>query len=102
MITVRKPIPTIITSAATRRPVSLVGTRSPYPTVVTVWMAHHSPAPMLGKFVGSVSVISSPPMIVTDTVTVATIPAARYAVRRLRARSFAARAWTRGGPPALP
>ena len=30
VITVRKPIPTIITSAATNRPDSLVGSRSPY------------------------------------------------------------------------
>jgi hypothetical protein len=57
--------------------------------------------PDVREVVGSVSRISSPPMIVTDTVTVAMIPAARYAVRRLRARSFAARAWARGGSAAL-
>jgi hypothetical protein len=43
---VRKPIPNSMTSAATNRPATVVGTWSPYPTVVVVWTAHQSPDPI--------------------------------------------------------
>src|SRR6185503_3970140 len=45
VITVRKPIPRSMTSAARSCPETFVGTLSPYPTVVTVWTAHQSPDP---------------------------------------------------------
>ena len=44
-MTVREPIPTSITSAATSRPATFAGTWSSYPTVVTVCTAHQSPDP---------------------------------------------------------
>ena len=46
--TVRKPIPKNITSTARNRPPTVVGTLSPYPTVVVVWTAHQSPSPSDG------------------------------------------------------
>jgi len=49
VITVRKPIPSNITSAARSCPETFDGTLSPYPTVVTVWTAHHRPDPRVGK-----------------------------------------------------
>jgi hypothetical protein len=49
MITVRKAMPLIITNAPITRPVPLLGTTSPYPTVVTVCRAHHSPSPRLPR-----------------------------------------------------
>ena len=73
-MTVRKPIPTSITSAATSFPATLVGTWSPYPTVVTVWTAHQSPDPIDGKFLRSATVISipAPTVIAVDTVAITT------------------------------
>jgi hypothetical protein len=43
VMTVRNPIPKSMTSTAMSRPGSVIGTLSPYPTVVTVWAAHQSP-----------------------------------------------------------
>jgi len=44
---------TVIKIAATTLPPVLPGTASPYPTVVTVWIAHHIPSQMLSKVPGS-------------------------------------------------
>jgi hypothetical protein len=46
----------------------LVGTTSPYPTVVTVCKAHHMPSPTLSKSCGSMRVISEPPSRTLSTV----------------------------------
>src|SRR4051794_9399134 len=74
VMTVRKPIPTSITSAATSLPASVAGTWSPYPTVVTVWTAHQSPDPIDGKLSRSATVISipAPTVITVDTVAITT------------------------------
>jgi hypothetical protein len=53
-------MPVIITTEATSRPKALVGTRSPYPIVVTVCTAHHRPWPMSEKFLWSAKRISTP------------------------------------------
>src|SRR5450759_1792018 len=46
------PRPQIITSAATSRPSVVIGTTSPYPTVVRVAIAHHKAAGTLPKVAG--------------------------------------------------
>src|SRR5712672_2379544 len=46
------PRPQIITTAATSRPSGVIGTTSPYPTVVKVAIAHHKAAGTLPKLAG--------------------------------------------------
>src|SRR5229473_800827 len=46
------PSPQIITNAATTRPSGVIGTTSPYPTVVKVAIAHHKAAGTLPKVAG--------------------------------------------------
>ena len=46
------PSPQIITKAATSRPSGVIGTTSPYPTVVKVTTAHHNAAGTLPKVAG--------------------------------------------------
>ncbi len=46
------PRPQIITTAATTRPSGVIGTTSPYPTVVKVAIAHHKAAGTLPKVAG--------------------------------------------------
>ncbi len=46
------PRPQIMTSAATSRPSGVIGTTSPYPTVVKVAIAHHKAAGTLPKVAG--------------------------------------------------
>ena len=48
-----------INAAATMRPGGVVGTMSPYPTVVTVITAHQSASPIVGKSCGSTSRINT-------------------------------------------
>ena len=43
--TARNPTPTTMTTEPIRRPSLLVGTKSPYPTVVTVCSAHQTETP---------------------------------------------------------
>jgi hypothetical protein len=45
VITPTRDIPTNISNTAKNRPSVVVGYLSPYPTVVTVVIAHHSPSP---------------------------------------------------------
>ena len=61
-------MPLIITTAPITRLVPLLGTTSPYPTVVTVCSAHHSPSPRLSKSFLSVSHATRPPANVTSRV----------------------------------
>ena len=68
VITVRNAMPLIITNAPITRPVPLLGTTSPYPTVVTVCSDHHSPSPRLLKSLRSASQAIRPPAKVTNTV----------------------------------
>ncbi len=96
MITVRKPMPVIITTVPTSRPSVLVGTRSPYPTVVTVCTAHHRPWPMSEKFLWSAKRITVPPSSVMATVASPMMRAARPAVSGLRSMNFQARGCTGG------
>ena len=57
---------------------TFVGTLSPYPTVVTVWTAHHSPDPRDGKLWWSTTVMRSPAATVIDVDAIAmTMPAPR-------------------------
>ena len=77
-------MPLTITKAPITRPVPLLGTTSPYPTVVIVCGDHHNPAPRLWKSFRSVSHATRPPAKVTSTVTLAMITAARRAVSGLR------------------
>ena len=88
VMTVRKPIPKSMTSTATSRPARVVGTVSPYPTVVTVCAAHQSPNPTDGKFSWSRTVITMPaPTVITvDTVAI-TMAAPRGVVARANALS---------------
>ena len=74
VMTVRKPIPNSITTAATSRPAADSGTLSPYPTVVVVWTAHQSPDPIDGYLSWSVTVIAKPAAMVTriDAVAITT------------------------------
>ncbi len=88
VMTVRKPIPTNMTSAATSRPATVAGTWSPYPTVVTVWTDHQSPDPTDGKLSWSATVIRipAPTVIEVDTVAI-TRTAPRGRVARASTRS---------------
>src|SRR6185436_12318345 len=83
VMTVRKPIPRSMTSAARSCPATVVGTWSPYPTVVTVWTPHQSPDPSDGKLSPSTTVIRRPAATVIEVDTVAiTTPAPRGVVAR--------------------
>jgi hypothetical protein len=85
VMTVRKPIPSSMTSAARSCPETVVGTSSPYPTVVTVWTAHQSPDPRDGKLARSTTVMRRPAATVIKVDTVAmTTPAPRGVVARAR------------------
>ena len=82
-MTVRKPIPSSITSAARSCPETFVGTVSPYPTVVTVWTAHHRPDPMDGKFSPSITVMRIPaPSVIAVVAEAISPPAPRGVVAR--------------------
>ena len=88
VITVRKPIPNSITSVARSRPAAVVGTWSPYPTVVVVWTAHQSPDPIEGNSSWSTTVMRTPVAAVIATVATAiTTAAPRGVVARASAWS---------------
>ena len=55
-------------TAPTTRPMGFSGVTSPYPTVVTVCNAHHSPVPKSGNSSRSSTVINAPPTITLTTV----------------------------------
>ena len=50
MTTPSRLMPPIMSRTAITRPVPVVGTRSPYPTVVTVVIDHHTASPKLAIF----------------------------------------------------
>ena len=80
----RAAIPTSISAAPTMRPVAVAGTRSPYPTVVIVVIAHQSPSPTWPNRSGSSLEISQPASSTALPVTAATRPNAWTSVNFLR------------------
>ena len=84
VITVRNAMPLIITNAPITRPVPLLGTTSPYPTVVIVCSDHHNATPRVSKSLRSVSHARRPPASVTIAVKLEMITAARRGVSGLR------------------
>src|SRR5512132_3565626 len=77
-----------ITNTAMSRPARLVGTLSPYPTVVTVWAAHQSPVPIDGYVSCSTTVTRRPAaMVITVEAEAITMAAPRGVVARSTALS---------------
>lgn len=77
-------MPVNIRAIPTIRPAPLRGTTSPYPTVVTVVHAHHSPSQIVGNRSGSVTVTATAEIAITTTVMPATT---RNALRETSAYS---------------
>src|SRR5215204_4635764 len=88
VITVRNAIASTIITAPTIRPSGVVGVTSPYPTVVTVWSAHHMPTNMFEKSLGSSRRMRIPPATTVTRVAVTiTLIAPRTETGFLRERS---------------
>jgi hypothetical protein len=84
--TARKAIPSSITKLAMIRPMTLCGVTSPYPTVVTVWIAHHMPTQIDPYSVWSRTRIRMPATTTTTAVAVTMTPAASRTEGGLRRR----------------